>query len=76
MPNYTCYKHHLHWFGVHYLRKASCDISVSFLEMFLRKGGRSAKIAKIMKNYVNQSLFRKIIFDLQTTIDRVHPVQI
>ena len=43
MPNYTCYKHHLHWLGAHYHHKASGKISASSLQGFLSKCEQSAK---------------------------------
>ena len=46
MPNYACHKHHLHCFAVHYLIKASCEISaLSLIARFLDKGRKSAKNA-------------------------------
>ena len=39
----ACYKHHLHSFAVHYLTKASCEISASSFEDFLSKGRKSTK---------------------------------
>ena len=45
MPNYSCHKHHLHWFDAYYLTKASCEMSVSSLKDFLSKGRKSAKNA-------------------------------
>ena len=43
MPNYAFHKHHLHLSGVHYLTKASCEISASSLKDFLNKGRKTAK---------------------------------
>ena len=43
MPNYSCNKHHLQLFDVHYLNKASCQIAASSLKDFLRKGRKKAK---------------------------------
>ena len=34
MPNYECYKHNLHLFGAHHLKKAKCEISVPSLQEF------------------------------------------
>ena len=45
MTNYACHKHHAHWFAAHYLTKASCKISASFLKDVLNKGRKSAKKA-------------------------------
>ena len=56
MPKYACHKHHLHWFAVHYLTKASCEITASSLKDVLSKGRKSAKNANIMHNYANESL--------------------
>ena len=53
MPNYACHKHHLHWFAVYYLTKASCKISASSLKDFLGKGRKSLKNAWIMHNYAH-----------------------
>ena len=45
MPNYACHKHHLHWLGADYLKKASYEISASSVKDFLSKGGKSEKNA-------------------------------
>ena len=45
MPNYSCLEHHLHCFAVHYLTKASNEISASLLKDFLSKGRESARNA-------------------------------
>ena len=77
MPNYACYKHHLHWLGAYFLNKASCEVSVSSSKDFLSKRRKSAKNALIM--LINPSLYNfleNIIFDFQITIDKVQPVQI
>ena len=43
MPNYACYKQCLHWLGVHYLNKVSCEISASSLKDFWAKVEKSEK---------------------------------
>ena len=73
MPNYAYHKHHLHLLAAHYHSKASCEISASSLKDFLRK---SEKCKKRRNQSLLMSSFRKIIFDLQITIDRVHLVRI
>ena len=45
MSNHACHKHDLHLFAAHYLNKALCEISASFLKDFLSKGRKSAKNA-------------------------------
>ena len=73
--NYSCHKHHLDWFAVHYLTKASCEI-VAFLSKF-EKSAKEHKLCIIMLiNPFWYNFLEKNIFDLQTTIDRVHPVKI
>ena len=80
MTNYACHIHHLQRFDAHYLTKASCEIAASSLKDFLSKGRKSAKTHKlciIMLIYPSwYNFLEKNIFDLQITIDRVHPVQI
>ena len=77
IPSYASYKYHLHWFGVHNLKKASCEVSAFSLIDFLNKGRKSAKNALIMLiDLFLHNFLEKIIFDFQITIDRVHPVQI
>ena len=53
MPNHSSHKHYLHWFAVHYLTKALCEIAASSLKDFSSKGRKSAKNALIMHNYAN-----------------------
>ena len=78
MHNYACNKHHLNWLGTHYLNKASCEIAASSPKDFLSKGGKRAKMHQLcITMQINPSLYNsieEIIFDLQITIDRVHPV--
>ena len=45
MPNYFCYKHHLHSFTAYYLTKALCDIVASYPKDFVSEGRKSAKNA-------------------------------
>ena len=49
MPNYSCHKHHLHCFAVHYLIIASCETAASTLQDFLRKGMKGAKMHKLCR---------------------------
>ena len=44
MTNYACHKHHLQ-FDVHYLTKASCEISASSPKDYLNKGRKTVKNA-------------------------------
>ena len=78
IPNYPCYKHNLHWLGVHNLKKASWELSVSL--DFLSKGRKVKKTHSLcIIMLINPSLYdflQKIIFDFQITTDRVHHIQI
>ena len=79
MPNYSCHKHHLHWFDPHYLTKASCKIAASSFKDFLgksRKSKETHKLCIIMLINPFLHVLENIIFDFQITIDKVHPVQI
>ena len=73
-------KHHIQWFDAHYLTKASCNIAGSFLKDFRSKVRKSAKTHKsciiMLINPSWYNFLEKIIFNLQITIDRLHPVQI
>ena len=68
MPNYSCHKHDLHLFTVHYLIKASGEIAASSLKDFLSKLCIIMLINPYMYNFLEKN-----IFDLQIIIDRLHP---
>ena len=53
MTNYACHKHNLHCFAVHYLTKASSEISASFLKDFLSKGKKVQKTHKLCIIYAS-----------------------